>query len=210
MKLLIALPCLNEVLSLPVLINKLHKLKLFISFDLLVVDNNSTDGSYKIAQYFGCDIIQVAKKGKGNVVRKIIKFAKNKYSHILLMDCDQSYSPEDIPKLTNLAYSNPNAMIVGKRELANIPFLNKLGNILINNLLGVKDACSGMRIFPTNSFDKLKSKGFEIEAEMTLHAKRQNIAIIEVPVGYHKRIGYTKLKPFQDGFKIFCQIIFPR
>jgi hypothetical protein len=93
--------------------------------------------------------------------------------------------------------------------------LNRMGNRLINNLFKMahgrylSDILSGYRAFTLDSIQQmhLRETGFEIETEMAVQAMKNNQHITVVPVQYGIRKGTrTKLKPFQDGFRIIRAI----
>ncbi len=72
----------------------------------------------------------------------------------------------------------------------------------------VCDLLTGLRVFKVKTFKflNLKSKGFDIETEMTLKAIKKGIKIIEIPCKYKERLGETKLNPLKDGFLILIRI----
>jgi dolichol-phosphate mannosyltransferase len=101
---------------------------------------------------------------------------------------------------------------MGERSFS---WLNRIGNRLINNLFKMahgrylSDILSGYRAFSLESVRQmhLKEEGFEIETEMAVQAMKNNHQIAVIPVQYGVRKGTkTKLKPFQDGFRIIRTI----
>ena len=67
-KVCIIIPCFNEAVTLPLIIKQIKKIDSKIQ--ILVIDNASTDNSYKIASRFGVKVIKESKKGKGYAVKK--------------------------------------------------------------------------------------------------------------------------------------------
>ena len=67
-KVCIVIPCFNEALTLPLMVKQIKKIDSKIQ--ILVVDNASTDNTYKIALKLGVKVIQESKKGKGYAVKK--------------------------------------------------------------------------------------------------------------------------------------------
>ena len=66
-KVCIVIPCFNEALTLPLMVKQIKKIDSKIQ--ILVVDNASTDNTYKIALKLGVKVIQESKKGKGYAVK---------------------------------------------------------------------------------------------------------------------------------------------
>ena len=91
MELSIVIPCLNEIETIEVCINKCKKAlkKLNIKSEIILADNGSTDGSQKKAKELGALVVDIKEKGYGNALRKGISSAKGKY--IIMADCDNSY-----------------------------------------------------------------------------------------------------------------------
>jgi dolichol-phosphate mannosyltransferase len=87
-----------------------------------------------------------------------------------------------------------------------------LCNLVVRIFFGkpASDVLSGYRAIKTEVFRELglKSRHFEIEAEMTARAFSKGLTIAEVPITYRRRRGKsTKLKPFRDGSLILRTLI---
>ena len=182
-----------------------------LNYDLIVVDENSTDGTIQIAKSLGINVYQRDGSGKGYGVQKAVEIASNsRYDNLVLIDCDNSYPPEYIPQL--LDYLPEHDMAVGTRPMKDIQFSHRLVNWLhtgsINLLFRSKlmDINSGLRAFKVERFKgKLSAKGFDIEAEITTKALKYNLKIKEVQIEYKKRLGKSKIKPW-DTFRILKRI----
>ncbi|MBU0628899.1 MAG: glycosyltransferase family 2 protein [Nanoarchaeota archaeon] len=209
MKPVICLPTRNEKENVQVMIDEIKSL----GYDFFISDANSTDGTIGIAKKNKVPIYQRDGKGKGFGIRKALQIAKEKdYDILVLIDCDQTYPVKYIPKLLNLIEKEGFDMVVGARSLKEIkPFHrlpNKIHTLAINLLYGgrLKDINSGLRAFKVNRFKKFSSKGFDIEAEITVKALKNRLKIKEIPIDYKKRVGHSKIK-IKDGFLIFWRII---
>ncbi|MEO8205301.1 MAG: glycosyltransferase family 2 protein [Chthoniobacterales bacterium] len=219
MELTILIPCLNEVETLALCVNKaLASLKASgVSGEVLVADNGSTDGSVALAESLGARVINVPEKGYGSALNAGIHAAKGKW--IIMGDADDSYDFSKIdPFLEKLREGYdlvmgcrlpngggtiiPGAMPWKNRWLGN-PVLSFLGRLFFH--IKIHDFHCGMRGFIAESFRKinLKTTGMEFASEMVIKATLENLSITEVPVTLHKdaRSRPPHLKPWRDGWR---------
>src|SRR5436305_1345312 len=87
----VVIPCLNEVETLGVCIDKANRAlaQHAIAGEIVVADNGSTDGSQQLAQARGARVVAVAERGYGNALMGGIAAARGKY--IIMGDADDSY-----------------------------------------------------------------------------------------------------------------------
>lgn len=187
--------------------------------DIYVYDNNSTDGTDKIAKKAGAIVRYEYRQGKGNVIRSMFK--QIDADCYLMIDGDDTYPKENAKEMCQLILENRADMVIGDRLSSTYfqenkrPFHN-LGNKLVRGLINtlfksnVKDIMTGYRAF---SYDFVKtfpvlSKGFEIETEMTIHALDKNFLLKEIPVDYRDRPqgSVSKLNTYSDGFRVLKTI----
>lgn len=186
---------------------------------IFVYDNNSTDGTDRIADEAGATVRHEYKQGKGNVLRSM--FRDIEADCYILVDGDDTYPAENAKEMQEIVLSGCADMVIGdrlsstyyqenKRPFHN--FGNKLVKALINRLFcsNVNDIMTGYRAFSrpfVKNFPVL-SKGFEIETEMTIHALDKNFHIREIPVKYRDRPegSTSKLNTFADGVKVILTI----
>ena len=190
--------------------------------NIYVYDNNSTDGSDKIAsKCVGRVFVKHEyKQGKGNVIRTA--FREINADCYVIIDGDDTYPLENIKQMVDLVLNKGVDMVIGDRlsstyfEENKRPFHN-LGNKIVRYMVNkffnsdVKDIMTGYRAFSYNfvkSFPVI-SKGFEIETEMTIHALDKNFYIEQVPVIYRDRPkgSSSKLNTYSDGMKSFINYI---
>jgi len=207
MKVVVCLPTRNEYKSVQSMIDSIKKL----GYDLVISDSHSTDGTIEIAKKNKVPIYQRDGLGKGFGIKKALQIAKEKgYDILVLIDCDKTYPTEYIPIMVK--YLQKYDMVVGARSLNEIkPFHrlpNKIHTLAINILFGgnLKDINSGLRAFKVNKFKNFRSKGFDIEAEITTKALKNKLKIKEIPIEYQKRVGHSKIK-VKDGALILWRII---
>ena len=187
--------------------------------DIYVYDNNSSDGTDKIARKAGAIVRYEYRQGKGNVIRSM--FRDIDADCYIMIDGDDTYPKENGREMVDLILDGKADMVIGdrlsstyftenKRPFHN--FGNKIVRFLINKTFknNVKDIMTGYRAFSyefVKSFPVL-SKGFEIETEMTIHAIDKNFKLVEVPVTYRDRPegSESKLNTYSDGFKVLKTI----
>ncbi len=216
-KIAVLIPCYNEKKTIGKVIKDFKK-KL-PNATIYVYDNNSTDGSDKIALDNGAILRYEKRQGKGNVIRSM--FRDIDADCYLMVDADDTYSVNHAKEMCDLVLNDKYDMVIGDRLSSTYFKENKrafhsLGNRLVRKLINIlfksniKDIMTGYRAF---SYDFVKnfpilSKGFEIETEMTIHALDKNFNIIEIPVEYKDRIdgSNSKLNTCSDGLRVLSTI----
>ena len=216
-KIAVLIPCYNEAITIKKVVEDYKEV--LPEADIYVYDNNSTDGTDKIAKKAGAIVRYEYKQGKGNVIRRMFKDIDA--DCYLMIDGDDTYPKENAREMCNLILEGKADMVIGdrlsstyftenKRPFHN--FGNKIVRFLINKLFknNIKDIMTGYRAF---SYDFVKgfpvlSKGFEIETEMTIHAVDKNFKLVEIPVTYRDRPkgSASKLNTYSDGFKVLKTI----
>ena len=216
-KIAVLIPCYNESKTIEKVVKDYNRA--LPDADIYVYDNNSTDGTDKIAKKAGAIVCYEYKQGKGNVIRSMFKDIDA--DCYLMIDGDDTYPKENAREMCDLILNKKADMVIGdrlsstyfqenKRPFHN--FGNKLVRRLINTLFksNVRDIMTGYRAF---SYEFVKtfpviSKGFEIETEMTIHALDKNFLLKEIPVEYRDRPAgsISKLSTYSDGFKVLKTI----
>lgn len=216
-KIAVLIPCYNESKTIEKVVKDYKKA--LPEADIYVYDNNSTDGTDKIAKKAGAIVKYEYKQGKGNVIRSM--FRQIDADCYLMIDGDDTYPAEFAREMCDSILDGKADMVIGDRLSSTYftenkrPFHN-LGNRLVRFLINkifnnnVKDIMTGYRAF---SYEFVKgfpvlSKGFEIETEMTIHAVDKNFKLVEVPVTYRDRPegSVSKLNTYKDGFKVLKTI----
>ena len=216
-KIAVLIPCYNEAKTLEKVVKDYKEV--LPNASIYVYDNNSSDGTDKIAKKAGAIVKYEYRQGKGNVIRSMFKDIDA--DCYLMIDGDDTYPKENAVEMCNYILEGKADMVIGdrlsstyftenKRPFHN--FGNKLVRWLINTLFksNVKDIMTGYRAF---SYEFVKtfpvlSKGFEIETEMTIHALDKNFLLKEIPVGYRDRPtgSVSKLNTYRDGFRVLKTI----
>lgn len=216
-KIAVLIPCYNESATVEKVIKDYQAA--LPEATIYVYDNNSTDGTDKIARAAGAIVRYERRQGKGNVIRTM--FREIEAECYLMIDGDDTYPAEDARAMVEKVLQDGYDMVIGDRLSSTYftenkrPFHNS-GNMLVRKLVNyifgghVTDIMTGYRAFSrlfVKSFPVL-SKGFEIETEMTIHALDKNFALTSIPVGYRDRPAgsESKLNTFSDGLKVLKTI----
>lgn len=212
----VLIPCYNESATLAKVI---HDFKQALpQAEIYVYDNGSTDNSVEIARTSGVFVKHVALRGKGQVVRRL--FADIEADVYVMVDGDATYDAASAQKAITLLQNNSLDMVVCTRKAQDEKsfrpghaFGNKLFTYTVNLLFGrhFTDIFSGYRIFSRRfikSFPAI-SQGFEIEAEMTIHALQLSLPCAEIETAYQERPpgSVSKLHTFKDGLRILRTIL---
>ncbi len=204
----IIFPCRDEELTIGKCIDDAKKA--IPRAEIIVVNNSSKDSSAEIARTYGAKVVNEKNIGYGAALLKGFSIATGDY--IIMCDADGTYNLSETSKMTK--YSEYD-MVIGNRlnermEMGAMPYLHRfIGNPFLSALMRymfhnkVKDTQSGFRIIKKSSLKKLdlQSTGMEIASEMLIKASNNGMKIKEIDISYHKRLGKSKLKSFNDGWK---------
>ena len=217
MKTAILIPCYNEAKTIEKVINDFKEV--LPHADIYVYDNNSTDGTDKIAKDAGAIVRYEYKQGKGNVVCSM--FREINADCYIMVDGDDTYPAESAIEIEKIILNGQADMVIGDR-LSSTYFeendrrFHNTGNKVVRKAINfffksdLNDIMTGMRGFNYNfvkSFP-ISSREFEIETEMSVFALINNFKIKEIPVEYRDRIegSESKLNTYKDGFKVLATI----
>jgi glycosyltransferase involved in cell wall biosynthesis len=219
-KVTVLIPCYNEAEAIATVIHKFPKRKMAAygyQLDIVVIDNNSTDGTADIARTAGARVIVETKQGKGNAIRTGFYSIGDDTDYIVMLDGDDTYKPEEILRLIEPLDAGFAKVIIGSRmhgriRVDSMKRLNRLGNQLYSNLVRtiyrvmVTDVLTGYYAWSREVIEDLRphlrSQGFAIEMEMVTKMARLGYAIYSVPISYDPRLGDSSLNPIYDGARI--------
>jgi glycosyltransferase involved in cell wall biosynthesis len=207
----ILLPCYNEAPTIAGVVRGFREA--LPGARVYVYDNNSTDGTALQAMLAGAEVMRERRQGKGHVVRRM--FADIDADIYIMADGDGTYSPADAEELIRTLLTENADMVVGTRRGVHEDAGrhghaagNRLFNVLYRTIFGADftDIFSGYRAFSrrfVKSFPAV-SGGFEIETEMSVHASRLKLPVMEIELDYGRRPegSHSKLSTFRDGTKI--------
>ena len=200
--LIVLIPTLNEEKAIGNLVEKCLK----YTDNVILVDGLSTDLTVQKAKDKGAEVLFCEDKGKGKALLEGFTYLLNNrdFSHIVYMDGDYTYDPDDIPKLVKTSQEHHEYdLVIGNRfplrEKGTITKLNMVGNRFFSFLVSliirqrITDTQSGLRLITRKSTEffssHLESQNFEIETEMIMKASKARYKIGEVPVNFYKRKG---------------------
>ena len=181
---------------------------------IYVFDNNSSDGTGRIARRAGAEVVHSPRQGKGHVIRHMAQVIDADI--YILVDGDDTYDASAVPALLDHYRREGLDMLVASRLVRPGEHVfrtfhrvgNRLVSWLISRLFGthLTDVLSGYRIISREFFDLalVRRGGFEIETELTLQALTKQMSVAEVPAPYGPRIegSLSKLNTWRDGFLI--------
>ncbi len=205
-KITIVIPCLNEEKGLPQVLARMPE---FVD-EVIVVDNNSTDGTARIATEMGAKVIHEKIRGYGRAYKTGLLNAKGDI--IVTLDGDHSYPVDAISYLLEVFFrSRVNFLSASRFPLRNkdaMSFKHFIGNKILSLIMSllffrwIWDSQSGMWVFSREALSKMKlesdSMAFSEEIKIEAILNRE-IGFKEIYVDYSNRVGEIKLKPWRDG-----------
>ena len=183
--------------------------------DILVVDDNSPDGTGQLAQRIAAEQPRVAvlrrpgKSGLGPAYLAGFSYGfEKKYDFLVEMDADGSHRVQDLPKL--LSQKDSADLVIGSRwvpggKVQNWPLHRKLisrtGNLYAGIMLRAKirDITAGFRVFrssflKTLDLSAVASQGYSFQVEMAWKSRTAGGRIVEVPITFVERTqGKSKM-----------------
>ena len=207
----VIIPTYNESKNISILLDLLINL----SIDILIVDDNSPDGTGDLVQKLSENLSQVnllkrsGKLGLGSAYRDGFKWGLNEgYEYLIEMDADFSHSFSD---LNNILQNSKNFdVVIGsryipgggsngwdfKRKLLS-SYANKLSKVLLRSK--INDMTSGFRSYSSEALNEInyfstKSDGYSFQIEMTIRSIEKKLSIKEVPIIFTERsLGNSKM-----------------
>lgn len=206
-KITVVIPCLNEEEGIQ---KVLARIPLFVD-EVIVVDNDSTDGTAEVARAMGARVIRENVRGYGRAYKTGLLHARGDI--IITLDGDHSYPVDAISYLIeSLLKSNVGFVSASRfpiQDFRSMSFRNLVGNKLLSLVMSVlylrwiRDSQSGMWIFYKEALKKmhLMSDGMAFSEEIKIEALRNPaIGFKEIPINFSNRAGERKLQPWRDGW----------
>lgn len=213
-KALIIIPTYNEADNIENIIKALLAIEYNgVNIDILVVDDNSTDGTASIVKAFSSPRVNIierpGKMGLGTAYIRGFKFAIEKnYDYVFEMDADFSHDPKSIPDF--LDKINDYDLIIGSRYIQGIAVVNwPLSRLMISigasyytrmvTFLPVKDVTAGFMCYKVSSLtqldlDKVRSNGYSFQVEMKFRMWKKGFKLLEIPIVFiDRRAGVSKM-----------------
>lgn len=213
----IVLPCYNEEEAIVPVMQALRAVmdKLGREYEILVVDDCSTDNTVALAEEHGARIVRhVQNQGSGASRRTGTINARGEI--IIMLDADGTYEPKSIPKM--LSYFPHYDQVNGARtsEKGTIKWLRTPAKWLIRQLAiyisghQIPDLNTGLKAYKRDVMLRylwVLPDGFSCVTSMTLAFLCNGHPVKYVPTPYYKRIGVSKFHPIKDSAKYITTIL---
>jgi len=212
----VLIPCYNEEAAIAKVVDDFHAA--LPTARIYVYDNNSNDETAERARQAGAIVRQETHQGKGSVVRRM--FADIEADVYVLVDGDDTYDASAAPLLVRTLVDEGMDLVSGRR-IAVAQAAYRAGHVLGNRMLTgltaamfrvkLGDLLTGYRVLSrrfVKSFP-FTAEGFGIETELTVHAVRLLMPMVEVDTRYKERPegSVSKLNTWRDGFRILLTIM---
>lgn len=220
MKVFVIIPAYNEAESIESVLRDIPR---DLVRGIIVVDNNSSDGTAEYAKRGGAMVISEPVRGYGRACLAGINYVKELSPDVIVfLDGDYSDHPEEMPSLLE-RIRDGDELVIGSRTLGKAEagalrpqarWGNRLAVFLIKRLFGFQYTDLGP--FRAIKWDKLlqlnmQDQTFGWTVEMQVKAVKQGLRIAEVPVSYRTRMGVSKITgtfsgTVRAGYKILFTI----
>lgn len=212
-KSLIIIPTYNEMDNIKTLLHDL--LELYPNANILVVDDNSPDGTADYVKQKGKQDKRIhllqreSKMGLGTAYVAGFKYMlANGYDNAIQMDADYSHDPKDIGRF--MKRLDEADLVIGSRYITGVNVVNwPMSRLLLSYFanmysrivtgLPVKDGTGGFKVFKRRvlvaiDLDRIKSNGYSFQIEMNFKAWKKGFRIIEEPIVFTDRVqGKSKM-----------------
>jgi len=213
---LIIIPTYNEKENIGKMLDAL--MALTFSFDVLIIDDNSKDGTAAIVKDYikqFPDRIYIeersGKLGLGTAYIHGFKWAlKREYQYIFEMDADFSHNPNDLIRLRVACTDGKADLSIGSRYITGVNVVNwPMGRVMMSYFasmyvrivtgMTIRDTTAGFKCYSRKvlealNFDKIKFTGYAFQIEMKFAAWKLGFKIIEVPIIFTDRSeGQSKM-----------------
>lgn len=180
---------------------------------VLVVDDGSEDDTAAVAEASGATVVQHGVNlGKGDALRTGFAWAiAHDYEAVLTLDADGQHDPDDIPKFLRALEEDQGDLIIGSRDLNQIPLVrrvaNRVGRVTLSWALGqpIVDNQSGFRLVTRPVLEILSPTvgGFEFEVEMIAQTLAAGLRLAWVPIRTIYADHRSHIRPIGHAVRFF-------
>ncbi len=207
----ILLPAYNEEEAIASTVGRIKEL--YPEFEVLVIDDGSTDNTLQAAMNAGANIWPHPYNiGNGAAVKSGLRVARGEW--VIMMDADGQHKPEDLAKL--LEHKDKFDMVVGARQTGSETSLHRdVANTFYNWFASyvthfrVEDLTSGFRLVRKSTvkqFIYLLPNTFSYPSTLTMAYLRSGRSVQYVPIETQARKGKSKIKLLKDGTRFLLII----
>jgi dolichol-phosphate mannosyltransferase len=188
-----------------------------VQFDILIIDDNSPDGTAEVVKNFNPDfpnlhlIVRPGKLGLGTAYITGFKWAlERNYDFIYEMDADFSHDPRDLLRLYKACSEDGADVAIGSRYISGVNVVNwplsrvlmsYVASIYVRMITGMKvmDTTAGFICYRKEVLEKLKAEhiksvGYGFQIEMKFTAWKMGFKIVEVPIIFtDRKLGASKM-----------------
>ena len=223
---LVIIPTYNEKENISAIIDAVMGLPEM--FDVLVIDDNSPDGTADIVKEKIKSLAprlfleqRQGKLGLGTAYIHGFKWGlKQGYDYFIEMDADFSHNPNDLPKLLNACKNEGADMSIGSRYITGVNVVNwPMGRVLMSYFASayvrlitgtkIKDTTAGFvcysrKVLEAIDLDKIRFKGYAFQIEMKFKTYCKKFKIVEVPIIFiNRQLGTSKMSSGIFGEAMF-------
>lgn len=212
---IVIIPTYKEKENIEAIVSSISSLK--TPFDILVIDDNSPDGTAGIVKRLKKSfpnlhlIERPGKLGLGTAYIEGFKWALEKgYDFIYEMDADFSHDPNDLERLYKECHENGTDVAIGSRYISGVNVVNwPLSRVLMSYIASIYvRVITGMKIMDTTAGficykkevlenihpDHIKSIGYGFQIEMKFSAWKLGYRIVEIPIVFtDRKLGSSKM-----------------
>lgn len=209
MKICVIIPTYNEGNAIAKLAREIRQQEL----DLLVIDDGSSDNTYRIAKDNGATVLRnLNNEGKGASLIKGFNYALNRdFDAVITMDGDGQHLPEEIPYFISKAARSDSGILIGNRmwKRKNMPFVRVLTNKFMSSLISflakqdIPDTQCGFRLIKKIVLQKIKlqTSKYETESEIIIKASRLGFKIESIPIKTIYKGQKSQINPIIDTLR---------
>ncbi len=193
----VVLPVMNERENIAELIPRLQSIleREKLTYEIVVVDGNSTDGTPQTAQALGARVVPERVRGYAGALTTGLAEARGDY--VLTLDADMSHEPDFVAKMWR-ARTRADIVIASRYTRGGVAYtgfmrkkLSDVLNFVFRRMLSipVRDMSSGYRLYRREAVQdlNLESRNFEVLEELLVKSYARGFSVMEVPFVYFPR-----------------------
>ncbi len=220
----IVLPTYNEAKNLPLVCKEINNSLKEYKYEILVVDDNSPDGTWKVAEELRkkYPIRVIRRYGKLGLASAILMgFYNARSEYLIVMDADLQHDPKVLPRMIKALKEEHYDLVIGSRYIADGVICkkwplkrrldSKLATLVAKPLTSINDPMSGFFGIKRSLLEKMDQKwlliGYKILLEILI--KCDGAKICEIPIKFRSRLyGETKLnkKEIFNYLRLICKL----